>query len=168
MTANYKPTELAAKLIGLAQLLGIEQAKAASYVMYAAKVEALKRLRSGGLGRALWKKNQKSLSHQIYVSKLVGSGSTLRGSIEAYGSAAKIDQGEKTKQHIIRPVKAKRLAFAGTNAFTGKSIAALIVRHPGSVVPARPFMGAVRAMIDRDLPLALEAAHARVIAKEIG
>lgn len=167
MAPKYKPSEMAQRLIGLTKQLDEEQMKAGRYVMFAAKTEALTRLRSGGLGRALWKKSQKSqkqLARQIYVSKLVRSGGVLRGHIEAYGSAAKIDVGEKTKQHIIRSRKGKVLAFS----VGGAAIFSTIVRHPGSRVPARPFMRDVRAMVLRDMPKALDAAHQRVINSVIG
>ncbi|MYE01471.1 MAG: phage virion morphogenesis protein [Alphaproteobacteria bacterium] len=68
--------------------------------------------------------------------------------------------GGKTKPRIIRPKRAKALAFRVGNVAGGRGVLrfASKVRHPGSRIPARPFLGiddrdrrAIRRIIDRHL-----------------
>ena len=49
--------------------------------------------------------------------------------------------GGRTSPHVIRPRKAKALAF--TSAKIGKTVIVRSVNHPGSNIPARPFFPVV-------------------------
>ena len=46
--------------------------------------------------------------------------------------------GARTRPHVIRPRSAKALRFYGR---TGRWVFRKLVRHPGSNIPARPFLG---------------------------
>ena len=85
------------------------------------------------------------------VASLDTSGDTLAVSIASRGVAyaAIQEHGGVTAPHDIVPVKARALAFAGA----GGQVFARRVHHPGSRIPARPFLGS-----------ALEALHDDIVA----
>lgn len=88
------------------------------------------RIRSGTLRRA------------VHVLDPKWDGGDLKGGLyvdlaEApYGRIHEL--GGTTSAHEIRPVKAKALHWVEHE--TGEDVFAQLVRHPGSVIPARPFM----------------------------
>jgi phage gpG-like protein len=67
------------------------------------------------------------------------SGTTVKGGIAVRGVlyAAIQEFGGTTRPHVILPRKAKALAFAGAG---GGTVFAMRVFHPGSVIPARPYI----------------------------
>jgi phage virion morphogenesis protein len=75
-----------------------------------------------------------------------GSHELLVGSNKSYAAIHQL--GGQTKAHVIRPKNKKALFWAGA-AHPVKS-----VRHPGSKIPARPFLG----MSERDKTRILEIA----------
>lgn len=78
-------------------------------------------------------------------SELVESATSIFGRVYSQGVAyAGIQEhGGQTKAHMIYPVRAQALHFFIGN----KEIFAKSVRHPGSKIPARPYLGsALEAM----------------------
>lgn len=84
------------------------------------------KIRSGELRRSLYK----------FVK--MGSGGRIRGGIGAKSPYAAIHElGGTTSPHVIRPVNAKMLRFMGSD---GNLRFASMVNHPGSSIPARPYL----------------------------
>jgi len=89
------------------------------------------------------KKNPKILQEQGGKGGLLGSinyrAAKTQVTIGTNKPYAAIHQfGGKTSAHIIRPKKGKALKWIGAD---GMAFFAKEVRHPGSKIPARPFLG---------------------------
>lgn len=79
---------------------------------------------------------------------------TLSLASEGVPYAAILEYGGETAPHEIVPVKAKALAFAGA----GGMIFARRVRHPGSVIAPRAYLGGALAALQEDMTADLKAA----------
>ncbi len=106
------------------------------------------------------KKNPKTLTEsgrlRDSITWLATAGAVEVGTNVLYGAIHQL--GGLTAAHTIRPKRAKALAWPG-----GRHPVAS-VRHPGSTVPARPFLGA--SAPDREEILAILADHlARALEK---
>lgn len=85
------------------------------------------KVRSGALRRGL-----RIIEPTIENGKIVGG---IR--VVGVDYAAIHEYGGTTGEHVIMPKKATVLAFPGAG---GNTVFATIVHHPGSVIPARPYI----------------------------
>lgn len=155
------PTEARINVLKLAAELPREYENAMKRVLRRARTVAAGKIRSRGIGRALWGKGRSTATLSLKVERVKRSGTTLSGGLEAKGVAAMIDQGGMTKPHVIKPKNGTVLALKlpGGRAF------ARAVRHPGSRIPAQPFMKTAQAAVESDLPKELDVANVRAIAR---
>jgi len=148
------------------RLMGNALRRAASRIRTAAS----KAIRSKGVGRTLWggggrfKKNVKGSRALLKIGKVERSGGTTSITITAKGFPALMEQGGRTKAHIIESQRTRRLRVAATLEQKGrKNTAAFLrgaesrgllafrtggrlafatrVKHPGSHIPAQPSVG---------------------------
>ncbi len=132
--------------------IGGDEALAARLQSLPATIQAVLRVKAEALARALSAHvTQDKLSGQVLRAR---SGA-LRDSIaaEVTGEDAKVlarvfsrgdvkyaaiqEYGGRTPPHDIVPDKARALAFIAG----GRQVFAAIVHHPGSTIPARPYLG---------------------------
>lgn len=91
---------------------------------------------TGNLAGKVLKRRTGRLATSI-KTKVVDKGNVLEvmfGSNVPY--AAIHELGGTTKPHVIRPKRKEALKFS----FGGKTVFAKVVNHPGSKIPARPYM----------------------------
>lgn len=94
----------------------------------------------------------KTLTRSGALRLSIGSSSTRRTAVVGSNLAyARIHQlGGTTAASVIRPKRAKVLAFPGRD---GTTAFARSVKHPGSTIPARPYLGvsSTDEMVIRDI-----------------
>lgn len=164
------PATMARKLFTLAESDRLHKARAGVLrgVVKQAHSKAMKTATGRGLGQVLLRQSKKKVGHMLraWSNSRNDKAGILHAAIEAYGTMASIDQGGRTKPHVIRPRLAKVLAFkqAGGFGFGGDQVFARRVNHPGAPVEQYPFMRDAQSHIQRELPPGLDEAHAKVIA----
>jgi phage virion morphogenesis protein len=96
-------------------------------------------------GKALRGHSDKILRQRGYLSDLIryqaGDGEVRIGTNRIYGAIHQF--GGTTAAHVIKPVRGKALAWPGARH------PARAVNHPGSEIPARPFLGISRTDRER-------------------
>ena len=90
------------------------------------------------------------------AASLTADASTVTVELTSAGVpyAAIQEHGGRTPAHDIVPVKALALAFAGL----GGTVFARRVHHPGSTIPARPYLGSALDALHDDIAGGLKAA----------
>jgi len=88
---------------------------------------------------------------QRVVVRVFSNGDVRYAAIQEFGG--------RTPAHDIRPVKAKALAFL----MGGRTVFARIVHHPGSTIPARPYLGPAMAQMGPRIIAELKAAAVAAI-----
>ncbi len=163
---RFSPSGLAKALRGIGKDLDRERANALRRVVRRARGAAVTALRQRGVGRALWghKLGKSGATLALKTTRVVRSGTVMSAGIQAKGLAAFVEAGGRTKQHIIRPKLAGVLKLRVGSGFAFARWA----RHPGSNIPAQPYLPAAVASARLGLPAELELAHRRAIKKAIG
>lgn len=92
---------------------------------------------SRSIGKGIFGRNPSGAWKLVTVSKPVVQGDNVALKITLKGLAALQEVGGRIKPHIIKPKRAKMLAFAaaGGFGFGGDLVFAKIVHHPGATVP---------------------------------
>ena len=80
------------------------------------------------------------LFNSVYVTRRQG---LITASIRDVPYARILEEGGKTSAHVIEPRNVSLLKFEGTNGYGNAQglVYAKLVNHPGSVFPARPYVG---------------------------
>lgn len=105
------------------------------------------KVRTGRLRRSIFSKTY--MDQSMVVGMVASSGDVRYARIHEYGG--------KTAPHVIRAKNGKALAFQ----MGGKQRFAAYVNHPGSVIPARPYMRPSLAEMKPQINAGLEEAVAR-------
>jgi len=114
-----------------------------------ARKETVRGFVSAGIGKGIFGHNDKGAWKIITVSKPVIQGDSVALKITLKGLAALQETGGRIKAHVIKPKRAKMLAFgvAGGFGFGGDMVFAKIVHHPGATVPKHESLRAAAAKI---------------------
>jgi hypothetical protein len=117
--------------------VGRIQVRALERRMNDARKETVQGFVSRGVGRGIFGRNNKGAWQLVTVEPPKIQGDTASVKITLGGFAALQERGGRTRPHIIRPKRAKRLAFAvaGGFGFGGDLVFAKLVHHPGATVP---------------------------------
>lgn len=99
-----------------------------------ARTAAVREFTAHSIGRKLFGRRDRGAFKIIQLEPIRAEGDTVTATLKALGLAAIQEQGGRIKPHIIKPRRAKVLAYAqaGAPAF------ARIVHHPGATMPAHP------------------------------
>lgn len=134
------------------------------------RAQALKDLRSKGVGRALWlRRNSKKKGISgtpplvVTVGKVRQSGGEYSSSLQEKGMAALIEKGGRTKAHKIQAKGSKLLHFGSG----GRWSFAKVVSHPGSMVQAQPHLARAAAAAGAAIPPQIDAGITAAI-REVG
>jgi hypothetical protein len=102
-----------------------------------ARKETVRGFVSRGVGKGIFGRNDKGAWKLITVAPPKIQGDTASVKITLKGFAALQEAGGRTRPHIIRPKRAKLLAFgvAGGFGFGGDMVFTKLVHHPGATVP---------------------------------
>jgi hypothetical protein len=89
------------------------------------------------IGKGIFGRNDAGAWKIITLSPAVVRGDNVALKITLKGLAALQETGGRIRPHIIKPKRAKLLAFAvaGAAGFGGDAVFAKIVHHPGAAVP---------------------------------
>lgn len=139
------PAQVAARLRRAAREIRKPAVKALRRGLTLWKGRAIDTLRSRGIGRAIWGTKRGGATMVVKRTRVKDSGGVITAGLHVRGLAALQEAGGRTKPHDITPKIAQRLVFEGR---TG-TVVARRVKHPGSIVPAIPFL---RPTLDRTLP----------------
>ena len=108
--------------------------------MHIARNIAAEEFKKQGVGRGIFvtspKKDKKSIRLIIKRERVRKVGERFEAGLLLRGFAALQEKGGQTKSHEIKPSTAKRLVFP----LGGRVIVTKRVRHPGSRIPAHPFV----------------------------
>lgn len=156
--------DLAKKLRHLPVVLEQTLVRAVAVGQEAGRSVAQDEVRQRGIGRSIWGWPPKSARKrgrrpQIWVPPQPrAKGGKVEGVIAAYGLAAMIDQGGRTKRHVIlgrgrgiignvRRGRRGRALKAGVLSFQGATgpVAVPYVKHPGGPIPKRPYLALAQA-----------------------
>ena len=131
------------------------QVRAMEKHAHVARGETVRGFVSAGIGKGIFGRNDSGAWKIITVSKPVIQGDSVALKITLKGLAALQETGGRIRPHIIKPKRAKMLAFAspGAAGFGGDLIFAKLVHHPGATVPKHESLRAAAAKI---LPSAIE------------
>lgn len=99
-----------------------------------ARREAVRAFVSRGIGRGIFGRNDSGAWKLITLSPTQMSNDGLSLTLKAGGLAGMQETGGRTRPHIIKPKRAKVLAFA----VAGEMAFAKIVNHPGGTVKQYP------------------------------
>jgi hypothetical protein len=102
-----------------------------------ARKETVRGFVSHSIGKGIFGRNASGAWKIITVDKARIQGDTASVKISLKGLAALQEVGGRIRPHVIKPKRAKVLAFgvAGGFGFGGDMVFAKIVKHPGAMVP---------------------------------
>jgi len=135
--------------------------------------DAMKRFTSHGIGRAIWGRDVTSsggarkgsnLPTFIKLEKTRWTARGLEGALKAKGLPALVERGGRTRPHTITSKSDGVIKFSLPSLPGGFGFAPK-VKHPGAVVPSRPFMrpaleghvGLIARKIDERLAASVKA-----------
>jgi len=130
----FSPEQMADALDRFGKDAPREQINAIRRAMTFARSIVIKRVRSTGVGRALWGRKGSGARLMVPRQRVTRSGGVIHGGLLLRGLAAMIDAGGRTLPHEIKPKKARVLANTVSGFFS-----ATAVRHPGSRIAAEAF-----------------------------
>lgn len=176
--------EAAARLGKLAPAVSKLTAEGLAKTLLQAKGLAVKDILDTGLGRRAFKNSGAAVGRKLFVpTKLHAGGATIKAQVKAYGLAATMEIGGRTRPHSIprrwtraRVSKAgaltvrsfvsssRRLAFQGRNGL----VVTPGVKHPGGPVHA---VHALEANVRREveaMPRRLDPEYQRLVTAVVG
>ena len=135
--------------------------------MLDADIAAALRDKAAELQDRLLAKVEANLSGEVLQTRSGALKASIAGSLTADASTVTVElsstgvpyaaiqeYGGRTPAHDIVPVKARALAFAGGSG----TVFARRVHHPGSTIPARPYLGSALDALHDDIAGGLKAA----------
>ena len=128
-----------------------------------ARREAVRVFTSASIGKGIFGRNDRGAWKIITLGRIQQQGDTISMALKAAGLAALQETGGRIKPHVIKPKRAKVLAFAspGGFGFGGEMAFAPIVHHPGATVPRHvalvPAAEKIPAQVVEDVRKALVA-----------
>ena len=139
-------------------------ANAIRRVVRSARTDGMNRMRSRGIGLALFRRRAFDLRQIVKTIRIRQEGNAIIGGVEVKGIAALIEMGGRTLPHPIKPKLGTMLALKLPQG----RVFARAVNHPGSRIPAQPSLRpALNAAMPR-LATEIDEALAAAARKELG